>query len=812
MKYIIATMALLIIGPRAIASGGSIGLEACTPETANIGEYILSWIYCGVSLESPHDTLFGVLSLYLNAALLCSVAGAAGFGVIKYFWQRMKEPASTGPNGAHMEGAGPAIKIALVFALLTPIISNGFSFIQLGGKKIAATGLFFSDTAVNATSKFIQTDGVTFPVQMPNLAHITAHLVEAAACAEMVRIYHEPDRANGITNNVVNDVVIIQRTANKSNVTLSWDYIDPSAVDTWVYTKSLSKKALCGSVTIALPGIAAYGKEETPQMITGITENVITFDQSRPGAAAYGPIIQDQYVALNTHIRQINLVVQRAFSDLRNAALLSHNRNRESANWNQVESQYRAHTNIKADVLSRLRNAGDELNASHKTFVNNMNAAASKAAARLKTYDDEISICPDTVAGMRDCANAYNFSDQLEKQGTFGLGAYYWTHMKNNRRLMQAQQNLISPEAASIFNNPSESLEGPAVSIDQLLARTDLGGFSYVRMLKLKEGFNSKSADTVKNSKSSYQAVSNEGYATGIEQNTNIGSQTFHQMAGDTVRAVESYLAGDGYTGDIILRLMGLGMALTAIGLMTLTLWAAAWLAASIVGGNIASKIKTLATGININKEGGPVARMVASMFWFALFLILMGVLLGYVLPLVPIIKWSFEIFSWAVLTFVALIYLPIWVAAHAASSDDRFINENTISGYGLSLELLLRPLLLAFSYYGFIALMMVVDIIVTMVSAVSIGMARDVSTAGAFFGYMVAIVVITMMAYQIVIRSFDLISQLTDAVLTRAAFGVRPLGDAVGEQSSGRLAMMFYSRTTKLRDSAIKAILPQRS
>ena len=104
-------------------------LGSVNSENENIGQYIIGWILRGASFTEPEDTLFGALSMILN-----SVALAFALVVLaKHGLQFATLTASKGvPGGSQLSGGVITVRSSLAIAMLSPIIANGFSPVQVG--------------------------------------------------------------------------------------------------------------------------------------------------------------------------------------------------------------------------------------------------------------------------------------------------------------------------------------------------------------------------------------------------------------------------------------------------------------------------------------------------------------------------------------------------------------------------------------------------------------------------------------------------------------------------------------------------------
>jgi len=95
------------------------------------------------------------------------------------------------------------------------------------------------------------------------------------------------------------------------------------------------------------------------------------------------------------------------------------------------------------------------------------------------------------------------------------------------------------------------------------------------------------------------------------------------------------------------------------------------------------------------------------SILLFAPPILIAGVLLSYVLPMMPFMIWMGVIIAWIILCVEALIAAPIWAVMHLHPSGDDMTGKGG-NGYNLVLSLLLRPMLMVF---GLIAALTILNV-----------------------------------------------------------------------------------------------------
>ena len=96
------------------------------------------------------------------------------------------------------------------------------------------------------------------------------------------------------------------------------------------------------------------------------------------------------------------------------------------------------------------------------------------------------------------------------------------------------------------------------------------------------------------------------------------------------------------------------------------------------------------------------VMSMLAPIFsLFALIGLGLGILLFYLLPLMPFIYFFFAVVAWVMEIFEAVVAMPLWALAHLKIDGDGLPGPLATNGYFLLLGVLLRPILIVFGMIG---------------------------------------------------------------------------------------------------------------
>jgi hypothetical protein len=89
------------------------------------------------------------------------------------------------------------------------------------------------------------------------------------------------------------------------------------------------------------------------------------------------------------------------------------------------------------------------------------------------------------------------------------------------------------------------------------------------------------------------------------------------------------------------------------------------------------------------------------------------GVILSYVLPMMPFFLWFGATLGWIVMCIEAILAAPMWAVMHVTASGDEMVGSGS-QGYKLVLSLILRPVLMIFGLVASFVIIQVVGDILT--------------------------------------------------------------------------------------------------
>lgn len=175
------------------------------------------------------------------------------------------------------------------------------------------------------------------------------------------------------------------------------------------------------------------------------------------------------------------------------------------------------------------------------------------------------------------------------------------------------------------------------------------------------------------------------------------------------------------------------------------------------------------------------------------------GIVLAYVIPMIPYIMVLFFIVGMLTLLAEALIAAPLWAFFHCRMDGQEFVDQVQRPGYMIAFNLLLRPSLMLLGLF----MSFFIHGALTWFLSVTFGPAVAGATAGFGSGPIAFVVLLGIFAFlnfQIAIRSFQLITQVPDRVTRWFGYGGEHLGESEhGHQAGNVVAGVVSARSGEL-------------
>ena len=354
-----------------------------------------------------------------------------------------------------------------------------------------------------------------------------------------------------------------------------------------------------------------------------------------------------------------------------------------------VEQSIRPDAESVAQQIWSTRQAAS-LNQLMSTMVN---ATGSYTAQLTQTATDfmsslRASLSTSDAARGGELGLAAN-QEKLSALGWTGAGAYYVEIARLNGQtlsLLSAVPNVNTPSYQGLGPSLSSDLAPIVHAVLTFQARLN----TYVQTT---DGLDAPGG----NSELFSGATPGEDGASTIEQvvrRLHLSERVLNGMV-----AAMSPTTGRGWT-DPFAALINLGQWLVLTSIAALGM-AAVLASTTATTGVVAWNVLTLNfTGAAAAVSGHLVMSFLGTPIFYGLMCMLVpGLLIAYVLPMIPFAMWIAGVAGWLILVCEAVIAVPLWMFAHLTFQGDG-LHGRGIEGYSLLFNILFRPVLMLFGLF----------------------------------------------------------------------------------------------------------------
>jgi conjugal transfer/type IV secretion protein DotA/TraY len=405
----------------------------------------------------------------------------------------------------------------------------------------------------------------------------------------------------------------------------------------------------------------------------------------------------------------------------------------------------------KASALTPLMNA---YNNAVTDYTNQLTAAATQVGQQLQAAFQ----ANQARNGNVDLQQGQN---QLADLGWTGAGAYYLEIADLDGRTL----SLLS--ATPAINAPTYTGLGPSLSTD--LAPLVAAVLSFQAELntyvQTADGMSAPggNADIVTGSSPNTEDAS---LLEKVVRKLNLGEPALHALMQAIAPTTNQWQ--DPFTALIhlghVLIMIALG-AITLAAVLASTTGSAAATAWNVLTFNWGAAAATFTGHVLMSFLGTPI-------FYGCLALLIPGLILAFVLPMVPFAMWIAGVAGWLILVFETIVAVPLWAFAHLTFQGDG-LHGRGIEGYGLLVNVLVRPVLmligLFLGYYMFTCL--------SWLLFQSFGVAAHFALADGYIvtnllGAVVMISMFVLLHMMVALLSFRMISLFPHHVIQMLGFG----------------------------------------
>jgi len=151
----------------------------------------------------------------------------------------------------------------------------------------------------------------------------------------------------------------------------------------------------------------------------------------------------------------------------------------------------------------------------------------------------------------------------------------------------------------------------------------------------------------------------------------------------------------------------------------------AGWGATALMLGLSATEIQVLGNGVQIQAGPALIDAMTPLITAFIGMMFMNGMMLSIILPMMPIVRFSFGVLGWLVIVFVGVMGMPLFALAHLKTGGEGWIGQLQVaSAYNMLIGIIIRPTLIVI---GLISSLIVFNSVAKLFGIILIGGMQDV-------------------------------------------------------------------------------------
>lgn len=780
MKYI---MAAVLLALSLSTSALSYAAENTEITAGNIfssqpgedfGQKVINFVAGGGNPSYMEQSLLSTVSRFINLGALSMMAWLAVLGATTFVIQTGNKGT---PGGQVISSFWMPIRISTAVILLVPL-SSGYSTLQYGVITIAEKGNSFGNTIQAAGLNWLYENGTYRAPALQDGSGVILSWVASEVCKQYINDVTDYETIRGeLRSTVVNPPSPDNYKIFKTGY--YYDHTEPGDSA----RNSSPRKNYCGSIEFSMErGESFYYDKD------GNRDNLKAGMNSIMPGQFYARQNRDEYSSgysgpeevIKKH-EEILEALQPMVAEI--ASTILSDQEALSALVNQGESAQGAFEQARAEA----NNSAPAVLAKMQSAVRKYNSMTQSAVAK-------------TVNEIVDKKNGgESWVDQTNRTGWPGLGTIFW-----QQSMSQMQINKLA-SAFSATANPNRVDDD--FSGDTRLAEIN-GRINGLMTLKRFSGENPGNITFDMYNLSAIADAGSEGrgFMDGFKNMTyDMVSYIFKAM---TFKNGDDPIVNMQYFGTV-----SGSVSENAYWIKTITTSIMVGVAAgtshgadgaknsadnAVLGlGAIIGAPASAATGF---LKGALVAmetffNQTAPFFnTLILYLLILGLVLGVVLPTIPLIQWFMGFISWLLFFVECLLVSPMWLAAHGTAEKEGWGTEHTRQGYMLMIGLFLAPALRVCGFFAILLLMRPIGVLMSWM----IDYINGVIVAGWVNPFLLigAMGVVAIFSYTAMVRIFSLPSELFERGLRWINGGQEVTGDSSAEKETRNVVAAFSSKS----------------
>ena len=399
------------------------------------------------------------------------------------------------------------------------------------------------------------------------------------------------------------------------------------------------------------------------------------------------------------------------------------------------------------------------------------------------SYDEasgiySLSLTPEEEAAIE------SFVAQAQSDGWLAAGKWYW-----NLSAKSHEQALLSKSTLDVHTPDADNVPHFEDEFQPKVRRLE----TYLGEVTIDRGAVGGIVPVIR-------GAGDEGDQSDLE---GAMSSLWSNAIGTDLHAMTGLLTQD---NDPIRTLAGYGQSMIGVGT---AIMGAAALGKMAEATGQSGLLSTLSLGGSAG--AGALAGFVASLAAIAGgWLIGVGGLLAYYIPVIPLMYWVLAILGWVTAVIGSLLAAPLWAASHAVPEGEGFAGRYALQGWQLLLNVVLRPILLTIGVI--VAIFVMKGIAFFALDAYVVfneSMVNSTATT-AIVGFLFTNLIMVILVITISHKAHELIYSFADEVMRWIGFGVQPLGSVQNEGEIRSQARAGTATTERMVQAGVGRVAGQ--
>lgn len=688
-----------------------------------------------------YEGLHAVLGFYSMAMMVVAV-----IIVLYYIMTVVGEAAKSGtPFGQRFNSLWAPIRLVIALGLLIPLGSglNSAQYITLQAAKMGS-GLgtmiwatfvdkFTEPTNIASTPERRSMIGLVGRVFLNEVCAASFNQIEEGTGRE-IRILQELGSTSQIANfSSVPNMIAKAKQYNEESIGLSWDSATPG---------TSADNRTCGYMSVSLIEFDVYSDDGEMGTEVAGREGTYLF-----GWHLWGPDISQKIGTIHKTVKEAYVREIKAIADAVRPAAEAIAKVRIDVNVDPAFYGDDAQLEFIPDLLTSV---------ALQTSQNINNTIAS-------TYDDITNA-------------AYGNRETMVSQGWGAAGLWYSNIGKINQKYMEAISSAIPTLNVIYAGDNVKQNERSAFGWFFGNSRYDVSGASTTL---IEETINFSFDEFVQHIASGVPETSPLYADARLESANSDGESQIARMVLMIFGANSLYDVKDNPSLDPMARITAGGHSIVSGALVAFGV------------GAVSSGVSLIKGDSTIGNIAGGIASIAFAIATIGLFA---GVMLAYVLPIMPFVYFTFAVMGWILEIFEAVVAMPLWALAHLRIDGEGMPGDAAIQGYQLLLMIIIRPALIVMGLIGGYVIFGAAMYYFTTLFNSAVSITRDELIGGEtrFMGVLVYTVIYVFLAYNIALMCFKMIDDVPKGMLRWMGSSAQPFGDSRGDPIGGSREVMI--------------------